>query len=467
MRLTKPVQHRLWALFALLVLTLIRLVVAAVLPLTPDETYYFTWAQHLQSGYLDHPPMVALWIKLGTDLVGNHALGVRLLGPVSAALGSWVLYDTGNHLLPGRRFGLQAAAFFNATLMLGAGCAIMTPDTPLIFFWTCGLWALAKLISSGGARWWLVAGLCAGLMLFSKYTAVLFLAAVGGWAFSCRAIRPQLRTAWPWLGIILALLVFAPDIAWNATHGWASYFKQGGRVNGFHPSRALQYFAELIGAQTMLFTPLIAFLAGRGLWQLRHAPQPGARLLLWLTLLPSLVFLEHVLTNRVESNWPAIIYPSACLAAAACAPRRWINPALALGAVITAVVYLQSLSGFMPLPASEDTTSLQLSGWQVMAQQAAATHPDFITSDDYSITSEMAFYAPKDVKVVGFTPRWAYFNWPSAHEWGKTGLLITRRDSPCRDQIATLIRRRHGQAIMSYKLCRITVWSEGKILPRP
>lgn len=456
-----------WPVLALLGLTFLRLVLASALPLTPDETYYFTWAHPLQAGYLDHPSMVALWIKAGTSLLGNNALGVRLLGPLSAFIGSLVLYDAGNRLLPGQRFGLTAATLFNATLMLGAGCVIMTPDTPLIFFWTLGVWALARLVESGNARWWLAAGLCAGLMLYSKYTATLFLAATGLWALSCKPIRQQLRTPWPWLGIVVAALIFAPNIGWNAAHGWASYFKQGGRVNGFHLAHAAQYFAELLGAQTMLFTPLIAFFAGLGVWRLRDQAAPGARLLLWLTLLPAAVLLEHVLTNRVESNWPAIIYPTACLAAAATMPRRRLRPSVALGFVVTAFVYLQSLTGFIPLPALQDTTALQLSGWQKMAQQAAATHPQFITSDDYTITSEMAFYGPRDVAVAGFDPRWAYFNWPSAHDKGQTGLLITRRDSPCKDQIATLIRRRGNQPIMSYKLCRITMWTSGKLVPRP
>lgn len=460
-----------WPILALLGLTILRLVLAGLLPLTPDEAYYFTWAQHVQAGYLDHPPMVALWIKLSTALLGPHPLGIRLLGPLSVAIGSWFLYDSGNRLLPGQRFGLWAAGLFNATLMLGAGCLIMTPDTPLIFFWTLGLWALARLVHAGNPRWWVVAGGCAGLMLLSKYTAVLFLAGAGLWALTCPPVRKQLKTPWPWAGIILAGLLFTPNILWNADHGWASYLKQGGRVDGFDLTRAAQFFGELAGSQFLLFTPLIAILVVCGLWHLRGNKAPGARLLLWLTLLPAAIFLEHVLTNRVESNWPAILYPSSCLAAAyfsAHVSSRWGRPALLVGFGFTALVYVQSLTGFLPLPARQDTTALQLAGWPALAAQAAKTHPAFLTAKTYTVASELAFYAPGDVPVIGFGSRWTYFNWPKVQPHGQSGLLLVRQgDGGCQKPIALLTRRRGAQPVQIYQLCPVAISSTGRLLPRP
>lgn len=455
------------ALAALLGLTALRLAIAAYLPLTPDEAYYYSWAPTLQAGYLDHPPMVALWIKIGTALFGANPFGVRALGPISVAIGSFFMYDAGNRLLPERAFGLWAAALFNATLMLGAGCMIMTPDVPLLFFWTLGLWALARFIQSRAPYWWLVAGGCVGLMLLSKYTAALFLAAAWLWVLTSPFVCQSLRTIWPWLGVGLAGLIFAPDIAWNAAHGWASYLKQGSRVDGFDFARAAQFFGELVGAQTMLLTPLIAGLAVCGLWRLRGDKSPGARLLLWLTLFPAVIFLEHVLTNRVESNWPAILYPSACLAAASLA-SRWQRPALLLGFGLTALVYAQSLTGFVPIAAQRDTTALQLAGWPALARQAAASNPAFLTADNYGLAAELAFYAPKTIPVLGFSSRWQYFDWPVASVKGQTGLRLIRQGlESCPTPVATLTRRRGNQIIATYQLCRVSALLEGKVLPRP
>ena len=132
-----------WAAAGLAALTLIRLYVASVISLAPDEAYYWIWSRALAAGYLDHPPMVALWIRAGTEIAGASTLGVRLLGPLSAALGSWFLYDSAERLFPGRSAGLTAAVLLNATLVVGAGAVIMTPDTPLLLFWTGTLWAAA------------------------------------------------------------------------------------------------------------------------------------------------------------------------------------------------------------------------------------------------------------------------------------------------------------------------------------
>ena len=130
-----------WALTALIALTLLRLVVAASVPLAPDEAYYWVWSRALAPGYPDHPPMVAIWIRIGTMLAGDSALGVRLLGPIAVAIASLLLVDAADRLLPGRRAGLRAAALLNATLLFGVGSVLMTPDAPLLTFWTACLWA--------------------------------------------------------------------------------------------------------------------------------------------------------------------------------------------------------------------------------------------------------------------------------------------------------------------------------------
>src|SRR5262245_45274077 len=80
-------------LAALTGLTLLRLAVAAAVPLVPDEAYYWVWSRALAPGYPDHPPMVALWIRAGTLLAGEGSLGVRLLGPLSVAAASLLLAD--------------------------------------------------------------------------------------------------------------------------------------------------------------------------------------------------------------------------------------------------------------------------------------------------------------------------------------------------------------------------------------
>src|SRR5580698_10446704 len=107
-----------WAACGLAGLTVVRLCLASFAPLAPDEAYYWVWSRALAPGYVDHPPMVALWIRAGTALFGQTAIGVRLLGPLAAALASWMLFDAGLVLFPGTRAGPAAVLLLNASLLL-------------------------------------------------------------------------------------------------------------------------------------------------------------------------------------------------------------------------------------------------------------------------------------------------------------------------------------------------------------
>ena len=393
---TRERRLRSAALAALGALTLVRFAVAAATPLSGDEAYYWIWSHALAPGYLDHPPMVALWIWIGTGIMGPTALGVRLLAPIAAAAGTLLLADAARLLLPAPRAPLRAAVLLNATLMFGVGAVTMTPDTPLLFFWTAALWAWARIAAGGRGAWWLLVGVAAGLGLDSKYTAALLGVGILAW-LSTKAGRPWLRTAWPWAGGVLAAGLFAPVLVWNAAHGWASVLKQGGRSADWAPSHALRYLGELVAGQFGLATPLIAvlFVAGM-LAALRARRDPRSALILAAVVPGLLVFVEHAFGDRVQANWVAVLYPGCALAAAALSGRGW-RPAAALGAVLTSLLYIQATLAPFPLPRALDPT-LRLAGWDALAQDAAAAArrdgDGFLTSEEYGPASLLAWANP-------------------------------------------------------------------------
>ena len=358
------------ALILLAGLTALRLLVAGWTPLSADEAYYWVWSRALAPGFLDHPPMVALWIRAGTMLAGQGAFGIRLLGPLAAAAGSLMLARAAEDLFPGRRLGVVAATLLNATLLLAAGAVTMTPDTPLLFFWTATLWALGRLLATGRPGWWLAVGLLAGGALDSKYTAALLGLGIGLWLLATAEGRRWLRTPWPWAGGVLAGLCFAPVLWWNAAHGWASFAKQGGRTGDWHPADALRFIGELLGSQLGLGTPLVAVLCAVGVWAAARRWRQGAApaLLAALTVPGALVFLQHALGDRVQANWPAILAPGRlhrrrgiCPAVLAAGGRVWGSPSAGL-------VYLQAAAAILPLPRQFDPTLIRLGGWDGLAR---------------------------------------------------------------------------------------------------
>src|SRR3569623_645333 len=98
-----------------LALVALRLVCAALTPLTFDEAYYWTWSKHLAGGYYDHPPAVAFVIRLGTMIAGDTPLGVRLAAILLALPMSWAVYRTAEILFGDVRIASLAAILLNAT----------------------------------------------------------------------------------------------------------------------------------------------------------------------------------------------------------------------------------------------------------------------------------------------------------------------------------------------------------------
>jgi 4-amino-4-deoxy-L-arabinose transferase-like glycosyltransferase len=466
-------------------LTVLRLVMAGIVPLAPDEAYYWIFSRALAPGYLDHPPMVALWIRAGTAIAGQGALGVRLLGPLAGALGSLLLFDSAERLLPlgapmsgsgagtnRGQAGMAAAALLNATLLAGVGAVIMTPDTPLLFFWTCCLWALARLLHGGRPAWWLAIGLFAGLALVSKYTALLLWIGIGLWLLWVPSQRRWWRSPMLWAGALLGALVFLPVVLWNAQHGWASFMRQGGRVDAWQPARAGQFLGELVGGQIGLATPLVFLLFVMGVgWAARRAwrdRDPACALIAALTLPGVALFVQHALGDRVQGNWPAILYPTAAIAAAGLHNRRWLHlrwPAVALGLAITLLVYVQATGYGLTLAPRIDPIARSLAGWNGLARSVDAARraqsAGFVAADDYGAAAELARALPADVTMFGVDQRWRLFRLPAAEVGDAAGVLVRRAGSgePVGWREARLIgealRSSHGVAVQRFALWRV------------
>ncbi len=447
------------------------------MPLSADESYYWVWSHALAPGYLDHPPMVALWIRLGTLLAGQTPFGIRLLGPLSALAGSLLLARAAEDLAPGRHAGPIAAALLNATLLLNVGSVVMTPDTPLLFFWTATLAALARLVRTGHGGWWLAVGLASGLALDSKYTAILLAPALLLWLVLVPTARQGLRSWQLWSGATLAGLLFAPVVVWNAAHGWASFAKQGGRTGEWHPYDAVRFLSELAASQVGLATPLLfcVFVAGlaaaaRRAWH----RDPTALLLAAVTLLPALVFVQHALGDRVQANWPAIVYPGAALASTLYARRFW-QPAAALGFVIAMAVFLQAAFAPLKLPRALDFTLIRLAGWSDLAGavyvERLQHHADFVAADEYGLASELAFRLRGD--VVSQEARWHRFALPQVSLAGRSGILVrSLRQYGDPDPklwadaelLATVQRGRRGVIAETYRIFRVTSLASRAVL---
>ena len=108
-----------------------------------------------------------------------------------------------------------------AALYYGLLMAKVSPDVALIPFAVAMLWALVRLTESGDGRWWLAAGVFAGLALLSKFTAVMLLPAVAAFMLVPRWRGRWLRSPYPWVAALIAFVLFlaGPDLEHAARLG--------------------------------------------------------------------------------------------------------------------------------------------------------------------------------------------------------------------------------------------------------
>lgn len=297
---------------------LLRLPPAALIHLTEDEAYYRLWAQHLQLGYYDHPPMIAWWIAAGSAWLGDNPLGVRLLPTLATGVTTWLAGDLAMRLGLSPRTAIRSAILYNATLTVALGGLLAVPDAPNSFFWIATLWTLALIREGRSSGWWVAAGFAAGLACLSKYSALFLAPGVVLWLAADPARRKELARPYAWIAAAVALAVFAANVAWNASHGWVTFAKQFGRAGatGLH----LNYLPEFLLTQFFLLNPAVSLLAGRQVVKDIADPHRGASptWLLTATTLPFFGYLLlHSLHARVQGHWPVPVFAPLAICAAA------------------------------------------------------------------------------------------------------------------------------------------------------
>jgi hypothetical protein len=411
----------------ILALVALRLIAAAVTPITFDEAYYWMWSKHLAGGYYDHPPMVAFVIRAGTMIAGDTEFGVRLVSILLALPMSYAVWRAAEILFGGERVAATAAVLLNVTLLAAVGTLIVTPDAPLLVASSFVLFFLAKVLETGRGAWWLAVGAAVGAALLSKYTALFFGLAILIWLATVPSQRRWLITPWPYLGGVVALAIFAPVIIWNADHQWVSFIKQMGRarIEDFRPA----FIAELAPTQVAFATPLVFILGAMGLHALafRKAGALPARVLvnaMFWTI--TVYFVWHSLHARVEANWFAPVYPAFAVAAAVAAHRvtweprlartadvclRWAQP---VGIVMFVALIVQANTGILSGFRRDATVRSVGVGWRELAGEIEAvrarTGATCVLAPDYGTTGWLAFYLPRGTCVIQPTQRIRWVN---------------------------------------------------------
>lgn len=419
------------ALLVTMAATLVRLVFAALLPLFPDETYYWDWSRptHLAAGYFDHPPMIALLIRVGTTALGHSALAVRLMSVLAGGLASLAATAIARRV-GGERAALTAAIIFAVMPLAAAGLVLATPDAPLLAASAVGLYAVVRALQSplrsrASLAWWSAAGVALGLAFASKYTSILLPLTITAAVLLRPSLRARLREPGPYVACVLATLIFLPVLRWNAGHDWISFRFQLQHGLGTTGGSPLKRELDLVGGQLGLVSPILFALMTHAVSRALRRPAADARFTLAVVAVGCWMFFVYsTLKKSVEANWPAPSYiPGVALLAATytsrettARARRWLRGGIALAAALVAVIYVHAIVPILPLPARRDPLA-RSAGWsrvgaQVDSTRWSLTGPGSSTpklsnggavwlgADRYQDASEVAYWTPETFGMV-------------------------------------------------------------------
>jgi 4-amino-4-deoxy-L-arabinose transferase-like glycosyltransferase len=468
-------------LLAIVALSLLRLVAAALLPLSADEAYYWLWSRHLAAGYFDHPPAIAFVIRAGTLVFGHTPLGLRYVPFLLSLIASAFVWRSAAILVGDDLAGARSCLFFNLTLMISVETLAATPDAPAVATAAAFLYAVAKLWQTENGRWWLCVGVAGGLSLLSKYTGLFLGAGVLAWLIFSPKARRWLLSPWPYLGGVLALALFLPNLLWNASHDWVTFVFQLSRVTAGHLT--FRFLFEFLGAQLVLASPFIFVLAALSM-AFSSRERDSATFLLAALVFPSAVyFLVHSLHDRIQGNWPCFLYPALAIAAAEAFARSdwrgWTEPvwrlsrrlAIPVAAILLVGVYAQALFGLVPLGRSDPLARLLAVGMpdvtKNIEQLAAQDHALAILTTDYASTAWFSFYLPSHPTIVQLNEERRYPDAPRADIdlLSRTLLYVVETRLDRQDvvaahfskvtAIARVDRLRRGVAIAHYVIYRV------------
>jgi 4-amino-4-deoxy-L-arabinose transferase-like glycosyltransferase len=355
-----------------------------------DELYFIACGMRPDWGYVDQPALVPLFAGWAHRLSGDNVWLFRLL-PMLVTAATTALTAEFARMTGGGRFAQWLAGV----------CILLAPFQLLPLFdtdmfqpvtWLALGSMLVKLERSNDQRWWLAFGAIAGFSLNTKYLIAFYLGALAV-ALLFTPARKSLLRPWVWAGAAVALALAAPNIGWQAAHGWP--FIELGKAGADHKNIALSPM-DFFVQQLLLIGPLAAPVWIAGLWAGLARPKlkvARAFPVAWLILFA--VFDA----SHGKPYYLAAIYPT-LLALGAGRIESWLQNAAARAAVLGVLtaaglliapltlpilpvamfVRYQTALGFTPSTGEHQTLGAlpqyyaDMFGWQAMAQKVAAVY---------------------------------------------------------------------------------------------
>lgn len=229
---------------------ILRFIYLGKMNLFVDEAYYWDWARHLSFGYYSHPPMVAWMIAVGRLFFGDSEFAVRIPFVVVGTGTIYASYLLGKVIFD-KKVGLLMAFLIAISPSYIFTSRLATPDQPVVFFWILAMIFFWKAYKCDRILYWLLFGFSLGLGFLSKYQMLFLPFSLVVFLVLKKKGRGLMFNPGFYAGLVISLILFMPNIIWNAQHQWITFVFQS--VFGLERSFALGVTTHTIVMNFLVF----------------------------------------------------------------------------------------------------------------------------------------------------------------------------------------------------------------------
>tara|TARA_R110002049_G_scaffold13509_2_gene58411 strand:- start:54360 stop:56951 length:2592 start_codon:yes stop_codon:yes gene_type:complete len=415
--------------------------------LIPDEAYYWNYQEHLSLGYLDHPPMVAWLIWLGTSVFGDNEFGVRMFSYLCGIATLYFIYQLSSLLFD--KTSAYISLLLTSTIPFTVATGFLaTTDALQVTLWAACLYFIARTVLKNCSASWISLGICIGLGMLSRYSMALIALSIV--IFLC--VNAPSRRWWKhpilYVAGITSLILFLPTIYWNAQNEWSSFlFQTTRRLNRsteFSTHYLLLHLIILLSPLILLFIinlfKHLTSLLTESISQLSEI-QACRQFFIIFTLVPLSVYVYFSFTHYPRFHWTAPIWLIAIpLMSYALSPTsQFVNKKLFTKLTLYSAATLCLIYGgllhyaALGLPINTSTqitnhyfwkqTAVELDAIEKALTQKTGQRPLIVGLSKWSIASSLRFYdVDKQVdniisrNAVGRTAS-MYEHWTIPSDW--------------------------------------------------
>lgn len=384
-----------------------------------DEMYYVAAGKRLDWGYVDQPPITPLLARLSTAVFGDTPMGLRVVSTLIGAATVVLVALVARELGAGRTAQwVSAAAAALSGYVLVVTHMLSTTSVDMLIWVGLGL-AVMRLLRTGDRRWWLAVGAIIGVGLANKWLIPLMVSglAVGILVFGPRSV---LRGWWLWLGVLVALVIFAPVLVWQGQHHFPLLTVASGISADDGPENRITF----VPLQLAYLSPVLVPVWITGIRQMWRLPWGRAFAVAYPVVCVELL----VLGGKPYYSLPLLLL----LVPAGMEPTlRWLSQSRVRRGVtgtLAAIGVVASLIIGMPvLPASAlnpllglnkeqgeqygwpELTATVARAWQEIPADQRATAVIFVAS--YGETSAIEHYGPEHGLPRPYSGHMSYADW--------------------------------------------------------